>query len=182
MDSESHAEAVHFEDSMAHALALFDEAEAGKEITIERNGALFRLSPVRKTRRRPRKPSANDALWDIVGIGPSIGPNDVSANKHNCLGDRGRTVEQLAATLLTSPSPRGRGLGSVAPLAFWPPCPSVIPRRRLWNPRPHAMLPATAGQPYTQHRDGRPSTVYRSRCPSSARALVIDDRERCPEG
>ena len=87
MDSEKQSEAVRFEDFVTNAPALFDEAEAGKDITVERNGALFRLAPVRPSRRRRRRLSANDPLFDIVGIGRSHGPTDVSGNKRHYLSD-----------------------------------------------------------------------------------------------
>lgn len=87
MDTEKQAEAVRFDDFIEHAPALFDEAEAGRDITVERNGSLFRLSPLRPTRRRRRKLSADDPLWDIVGLGRSEGPTDVSTNKHKYLAE-----------------------------------------------------------------------------------------------
>lgn len=87
MDSDKQTEAVRFDDFIEHAPALFDEAEAGKDITVERNGSLFRLSPLRARKRRRRKLSTNDTLWGIVGIGHSKGPADVSTNKHKYLAE-----------------------------------------------------------------------------------------------
>lgn len=88
MDSDKQTEAVRFDDFIEHAPALFDEAEAGKDITVERNGSLFRLSPLRARKpRRRRKLSADDPLWGIVGIGHSEGPADISTNKHKYLAE-----------------------------------------------------------------------------------------------
>jgi hypothetical protein len=48
------------------------------------------LTPV-KAARRPRVKkgpfTSDDALWDIVGIGESEGPTDVSENKHRYLAE-----------------------------------------------------------------------------------------------
>jgi hypothetical protein len=77
---------VSFEDFLARAQSLFDEAAAGRAITVERDGTLFRLAPVRR-RRKPRPFTLDDPLLDIIGIGHSEGPTDVSSNKHKYIAD-----------------------------------------------------------------------------------------------
>ena len=48
------------------------------------------VSPMKSIRRRRAKKgpfTKDDALWDIVGIGRSEGPTDVSENKHRYLAE-----------------------------------------------------------------------------------------------
>ena len=87
MATEKRGEVVRFDEFLTNAPAFFDEAKAGKDITVERNGALFRLAPVRARTRRRRGLTANDPLWDIVGMGHSEGPTDVSTNKRKYLAE-----------------------------------------------------------------------------------------------
>lgn len=88
MEKEQVEQPVQFDEFMTHAAAIFDEVAAGKEVVVKRDGQLVRLSPARRrAKRRARHFSMNDPLWDIVGIGHSSGPTDVSSNKHNYLAD-----------------------------------------------------------------------------------------------
>lgn len=81
-------EPVQFDVFVAHAREYFDVVASGSDITVERDGDLVRLSPVRRIgKRSARHFSASDPLWDIVGIGHSEGPTDVSAHKHAYLAD-----------------------------------------------------------------------------------------------
>jgi hypothetical protein len=97
---------VQFEEFAAHLDAIFDQVEAqGEGITVERGGKLFALRP--KRRRSPRKSrriTADDPLWDIVGIGRSHGPTDVSSNKYKYVADAiASHFEQRAETQSQSP-------------------------------------------------------------------------------
>jgi hypothetical protein len=100
---------LQFEEFAARLDAIFDQIEAnGKEITVERGGRLFALRP--KRRRHPRKGgpiTADDPLWDIVGIGRSRGPTDVSSNKHKNIADAVAShFESPAETLAQSQLPQ----------------------------------------------------------------------------
>jgi hypothetical protein len=92
-DEAQGTECVQFDEFLANAAALFDEAASGKRITVERNGERFRLVPMRRRsgtrgRRKPRHFTLDDPLWGIVGIARSRDPNtDVSSNKHKYLAD-----------------------------------------------------------------------------------------------
>lgn len=80
---------IQFEEFAANLSAVFDQVERQEEpIAVERGGRLFVLRP--KARRRTRKPrhfSLDDPLFDIIGIGRSTGPTDVSSNKHKYIAD-----------------------------------------------------------------------------------------------
>ncbi len=80
---------VQFEEFAAHLDAIFDQVEAqGEEITVERGGRLFALRPKRRrSARKSHRITADDPLWDIVGIGRSDGPTDVSSNKYKYVAD-----------------------------------------------------------------------------------------------
>lgn len=83
------AKPIQFEEFAANLSAVFDQVARQEEpITVERQGLLFVLRP--KARRRARKPrhfSFDDPLFDIIGIGRSTGPTDVSSNKHKYIAD-----------------------------------------------------------------------------------------------
>lgn len=86
---------VPFEQFIAAAAAIFDEVAAGKQVVVQRDGQLVRLSPARKrAKRRPRHFSMDDPLWDIVGIGRSTGPTDVASNKHTYLADAAANLHE----------------------------------------------------------------------------------------
>lgn len=88
MEKEQVEQPVQFDEFLTHAAAIFDEVAAGKQVVVKRDGQLVRLSPARRrAKRRPRHFSMDDPLWDIVGIGHSHGPTDVSTNKHKYLAD-----------------------------------------------------------------------------------------------
>lgn len=88
IDREPVEQPVQFDEFISHAVAIFDEVAAGKQVVVQRDGQLVRLSSARKrAKRRPRHFSMDDPLWDIVGIGRSSGPTDVSSNKHAYLAD-----------------------------------------------------------------------------------------------
>jgi antitoxin (DNA-binding transcriptional repressor) of toxin-antitoxin stability system len=88
LDKEQVEQPVQFDEFMTHAAAIFDEVAAGRQVVVQRDGQLVRLSPARKrAKRRPRHFSMDDPLWDIVGVGRSSGPTDVSSNKHKYLAD-----------------------------------------------------------------------------------------------
>jgi antitoxin (DNA-binding transcriptional repressor) of toxin-antitoxin stability system len=66
----------------------------GEPCVLTRGGEeLAILAPVNaaKRTRRPRRKTgtitADDPLWDIVGIGRSEGPGDISENKHRYLAE-----------------------------------------------------------------------------------------------
>jgi hypothetical protein len=85
----SGAKPLTFEEFAERLSAVFDQVEAqGEEITVEREGKLFTLRPKRKRSRRKGGPiTADDPLWDIVGIGKSKGPTDVSSNKYKYVAE-----------------------------------------------------------------------------------------------
>jgi hypothetical protein len=78
---------VPFDEFLTDAAALFDEAASGTKVTVERDGQLFRLAPVRRRSRRAHRFSSDDALWDIAGIARTNGPGDVATNKHKYLAE-----------------------------------------------------------------------------------------------
>ncbi len=101
---------IQFEEFAANLSAVFDQVERQEEpITVERDGRLFVLRP--KSRRRARKPhhfSLDDPLFDIIGIGRSTGPTDVSSNKHKYIADaiashRERSTPQVESPAQTKP-------------------------------------------------------------------------------
>jgi hypothetical protein len=75
-------------------LRIVEEATAsGEAYVLTRAGEeLAVLTPVkaRRARRRPRKSGViteDDSLWNIVGMGESEGPGDISENKHKYLAE-----------------------------------------------------------------------------------------------
>lgn len=63
---------------------------SGEPCVLKRDSEeLAVLSPVTRlgSVRRGRRTSANDPLWNIVGIGRSEGPTDVARNKHKYLAE-----------------------------------------------------------------------------------------------
>lgn len=71
-------------------LQLAQEVQAMNEPRVLRHeGAdLAILAPVKRRRRSSGKAtSADDTLWNIVGMGSSEGPTDVSGNKYEYLSD-----------------------------------------------------------------------------------------------
>ena len=65
----------------------------GKGVRVPKAAVQRFIKPVHPTSvKRPSVPrgkptSADDPLWNLVGIGHSGGPGDVSANKHRYLAD-----------------------------------------------------------------------------------------------
>lgn len=77
---------------MPDVLRLAQEVSAAGEARVlsREDEPLAVLTPVRRRRRRSRARKTgmlteDDALWNIVGIGRSLGPTDVSANKYKYL-------------------------------------------------------------------------------------------------
>jgi hypothetical protein len=75
-------------------LRIVEEASAsGEAYVLTRAGeevAVLRPLKVGKAKRRPRKSgiiSESDSLWNIVGMGQSEGPGDISENKHKYLAE-----------------------------------------------------------------------------------------------
>ncbi len=95
MQSEQASQPVEFDEFVRNAQAIFDEVASGKQITVERGNQLVRLSRVRQARKRAqRRFTADDPLWDIVGIGQSNGSTDVSSAKHTYLADAAAELHQ----------------------------------------------------------------------------------------
>lgn len=66
--------------------------ESGEECVLTRDDEeLAVLTPLKPAgMRRPRKSGLvgeDDSLWDIVGMGTSKGPGDISENKHRYLAE-----------------------------------------------------------------------------------------------
>ncbi len=79
---------ISFDEFLTNAAALFDEAAAGVRVTVEHGGQLFRVAPVRRSDKKPkRRFTKNDALWDIVGMINSGGPGDIAEHKHEYLAE-----------------------------------------------------------------------------------------------
>ena len=89
IDREPAEQPVQFDEFITNAAAIFDEVAAGKQVVVQRDGQLVRLSPARKrAKRRPRHISMDDPLWDIVGASSSGEPNNaVSRNIHKYIAD-----------------------------------------------------------------------------------------------
>ncbi len=75
---------------------LADEVRATGEPRVlrqEQDGVevVIRLAPAHRRRvaraPRGRPTSSDDPLWQIVGLGGSIGPTDVASNKHQYLAE-----------------------------------------------------------------------------------------------
>ncbi len=109
-DEAQETRCVPFDEFMASAAAVFDEVASGKRVTVERNGVRFRLTPVRRrSGRRKRHFSMDDALWDIVGIVDSGGPGDVATNKHKYLADAYADLHEQSGVASPSPTREERG-------------------------------------------------------------------------
>lgn len=79
---------IEFDDFIAHAAVIFDEIAAGKQVVVQRDGQLVRLTPARhRNKRAPRRFSMDNPLWEIAGIGRSDSATDVSENKHKYLAE-----------------------------------------------------------------------------------------------
>jgi len=78
-----------FNDFAANLNAIFDEAvEQGQTVQVEREGKVFTLkAQAPRSRRKLHQFSKDDPLWDIVGVGHSDGPVDVSQHKHKYIAD-----------------------------------------------------------------------------------------------
>ena len=71
-------------------LRIAEEVQTSKEARVIRRGRrdLAVVSPLTPARRpKGRATSENDPLWNIVGMGRSKGPRDVSRNKHKYLAE-----------------------------------------------------------------------------------------------
>jgi len=81
---------VEFQEFATRLDTIFDEIEAnGGSVTVERGGQQFTVSP-KVTRPKGGKSShfsPTDPLFNIIGIGHSEGPTDVSSNKHKYIAD-----------------------------------------------------------------------------------------------
>jgi hypothetical protein len=70
--------------SVPEVRRLVDEVLAADQPRLlqidRRNVAVLAPSPAKRTRRRGRPTSADDPLWNIVGLAQSDGPGDVSEN------------------------------------------------------------------------------------------------------
>jgi hypothetical protein len=77
--------------NMPDLLRLAAEVEATKQPVVLRRDSqeLATINPVRKPKASTRaRPAGKDSpLWEIVGIGKSRGPRDVSENKHKYLAE-----------------------------------------------------------------------------------------------
>src|SRR5579862_2582799 len=80
---------IPFEEFVQHASDIFDEIVThGETIEVERDGNVITLRPkAKRGKRKSRHFSLNDPLWDIVGIGRSGGPGDVSENKYKYVAE-----------------------------------------------------------------------------------------------
>lgn len=71
---------------------LVDEVSAvQKPLPLQRQGKVVALlvpaKPARRPRNRGKVVSADDTIWNIIGMGRSGGLGDVSENKHKYLAD-----------------------------------------------------------------------------------------------
>jgi hypothetical protein len=72
--------------SIAHEVQRTNEPRILREDS-EDVAVLTPIKPVAKRRIKGKPTSADDPLWDIVGIGQSEEARDVAANKDNYLAD-----------------------------------------------------------------------------------------------
>lgn len=86
---ETQQKPMRFDDFITNAATIFAEMEAhGTTVLVERDGQLFSVKPkLRRLRRARRQFSPDDPLFEIVGMGHSSGPGDISTNKHRYLAD-----------------------------------------------------------------------------------------------
>lgn len=86
---ETETKTIRFEEFASHLNTIFDQLQAlNEEITVERGGQLFVVKPKAQRRRRARRRfAADDPLFDIIGIGRTEGPTDVSSNKHRYIAE-----------------------------------------------------------------------------------------------
>lgn len=70
--------AIQFEQLVREADSVFAEAERGERVIVEYHGRPYQLTPVRRTRRQRRRLAPDDPFLDLIGMGNSNGPGDVS--------------------------------------------------------------------------------------------------------
>ncbi|HLY29954.1 MAG TPA: hypothetical protein VKQ36_02900 [Ktedonobacterales bacterium] len=97
---------IPFEEFVQHASDIFDEIVThGETIEVERDGNVITLRPkAKRGKRKSRHFSLNDPLWDIVGIGRSGGPGDVSENKYKYVAE---AIAQTKSALARAQSSEG---------------------------------------------------------------------------
>jgi hypothetical protein len=81
---------IPFEEFATNLETILDQVEReGGEITVARGNAQFvvRRKARRSSGRKSHRITADDPLWDIVGIGRTEGPTDVSSNKYKYVAD-----------------------------------------------------------------------------------------------
>ncbi|HEX6798002.1 MAG TPA: hypothetical protein VF116_09855 [Ktedonobacterales bacterium] len=86
MDRET--QSIPFDELVRNADSLFAEAAAGKRIIVEYDGRPYRIAPLKQRgRRKSRRFTANDPLFDIVGMGGPLGPGDVTLRVDDYLAE-----------------------------------------------------------------------------------------------
>jgi len=80
---------VPFDEFQTHLVRIFDEIVAlDGSIEVERDGRVFAIKSKPRRKGKPNRGfSPNDPFFAVAGIGRSIGPGDVSVNKHKYLAD-----------------------------------------------------------------------------------------------